>query len=163
MTKGAIGGLILIALAFLVVYVDYRSAEPSYAIGSLRTGNPSELIALTNSQAEIPASYYDTLESPNGTDYQVPSGATLYLGAFMGLAQAAAGTNVTIEVGYGDDAVAATSTAPTFAVPVARWTYVTANGVDGLLQVVWAAIPADKYVYARVSQPGNWQVTGLER
>tara|TARA_Y100000310_G_scaffold316249_1_gene367720 strand:- start:637 stop:1092 length:456 start_codon:yes stop_codon:yes gene_type:complete len=118
-----------------------------------RTAGVETTVSLTTSpaQATITAGRYDTLENPRGTDYQVPAGETLYIDRFLGLPQVAAGSNVYVEIGYGEDGVGDSAAAPTNAVAVSAFTWVSANGAPEVLEV-YAPIPSAMYPYVYVSQ-----------
>ena len=100
----------------------------------------------------------DSFESPRGTDYQVPAGATTYIVQLEGV-PATSTQDVSIQIGYGDTAVANATSAPDAAVIVYA---ITVD--DGLLPApreVLIPIPAGKYPFMLMDAAGNLCPSGL--
>lgn len=133
-----------------------------YKIGSIETWDPTELKTLVTSQEDVTSGRYDTLESPRGTDYVVPAGKTLYIGKLQGGTGQASGANGRIEIGYGDDGVADSVSAPTNALVVYQIRHRTSDGLRPWDEDVWIPIPAGKYPYVRLGGAGNLTVVGIE-
>ena len=151
-------------LAALISWVNLRSTTDIWRVGTLETTDLTGLVALTNSQSDLTADRYDSYESPRGTDYQVPTGETLYITTLHGTADAAV-VDLHIQVGYGDDAVNDAVGAPTNSVTVFEFTWrdaVDAGGGQSVPISVWIPIPADKYPWVRpLNVPMNIQATGI--
>lgn len=124
-----------------------------YKIGAVETRDPSLLRCLSNSQIQVTSERYDTLESPEGTDYQVPTGKTLYITKLQVGSGATSGTFFILDVGYGDDGVANSASAPTNRKVVYRTIYMQGAGLRGDLDV-FIPIPAGKYPY--IYGNGSW-------
>ena len=133
-----------------------------FTVGSLTEGNWTNMVALTNSQDEITAGYYDSFESPRGTDYTVPAGETLYVVSFIGLPEVAASADQVFVIGYGDSAVNNSAGAPTNAIVVCALTWETIDGVPAQVPL-FCPIPAGKYPFVVSSGAGNFQATGTVR
>lgn len=131
-------------------------------IGSLDDGNWANMVALTNSQDEITAGYYDSFESPRGTDYTVPAGDTLYVVSFIGLPEVASSADEVFVIGYGDTAVNNSVGAPTNAVVVCALTWEAVDSVPAQVPL-FCPIPAGKYPFIVSSGAGNFQATGMVR
>ena len=134
--------------------------QPRFEIAGATTRDPRDLVALVNSQATVQADRWDSFESPRGTDYQVPAGATTYIVQLEGV-PATSTQDVSIQIGYGDTAVANATSAPDAAVIVYA---ITVD--DGLLPApreVLIPIPAGKYPFMLMDAAGNLQATGFEK
>ena len=115
-------------------------------LGSIETRNITEARALVSSQDLVGSSRYDTLERPRGTDYQVPAGKKLYLGKLLGIPVVASTGTCTLDIGYGDDAVANSVSAPTNAKVVV--TFTVPGGTDRKIEIdLFGEVPAGKYPY----------------
>ena len=154
------------ALAFaataLVVVLLLWPLAPTYVIGSTTTRDAGSGVALVASVSPVTADRWDSLESPRGTDYQVPAGQTLYITEIVGSPQVAASTSVTLTVGYGDTAVGNATSAPDAAVVVFVTTWEAADGAPLPIEV-YIPIPAGKYPYVLPSGASNVQATGTVR
>jgi len=140
---------ILIAV-FLWAAFDVKAMEYPYrAIGAYR-GTPVSVYAGT-----VTADHYMSLESPVGTDYQVPAGQTLRITHV--LYESATGGSMVI-IGYGSDAVAVGAAAPTGATsligahgaspvsPLAAETAASSYALD-----VYAEVPASQFPFIQAS------------
>ena len=117
----------------------------TWRFGTTTSKDPSDAVALTTSTL-VTAGQWDTLQSPQTVDYQVPAGKTLVITTWQGSIHAAAGTNVRLEIGYGDAAVGNSATSPTGAVVVYETSWVTADGAPAE-HAVWVPVPAEKYPF----------------
>jgi len=122
--------------------------------------NASTIVSLTT-EADVASGYYDSLDAPEGTAYTVPAGMVLEICQVVSLANS--GQVATLEIGYGDAAVSATSTAPAAPVLMAA---LSSPAADQLLDIgtVIGSVPAGKIPYARHSPGVAWSVhlVGLE-
>ena len=149
------------AIIWLLVWITTMS-QPTYGVGAATVTDPALTVSLTNSQANLTASRYDTFESPRGTDYVVPAGQTLYITLLVGRPDTDATLNQ-IEIGYGDDGVANSITAPTTPVVVfaASWE-ATETDLPRFTNLT-IPIPAGKYPYLWANQSSNVQALGIAR
>lgn len=133
-----------------------------YVVGSVETRDPTKLKALVNSAVGLDADRYDTFESPQGTDYVVPTGKTLYICKVQGNGNIPAANIFRAEVGYGSSAVNNSAAAPTGATSV--WVVEIMQGNGYLMDLaVWIPIPAGKYPYAKFNQTlWNFVAYGIE-
>jgi hypothetical protein len=131
-------------------------------IGSLEDGNWANMVALTNSQDELGAGNFDSFESPRGTDYVVPAGETLYIVAFIGWPEVAQSADVVFAIGYGDDAVDNSASAPTNPIVVCVLTWESVDS-DPVQVALFCPIPAGKFPFVVSSGAGNVQATGTVR
>ena len=119
-----------------------------------------EEIALTVSSTTITAGSYDTLESPRGSAYLVPSDKDLYITAWTGNPHVDASTDFTLEIGYGDTSVSNSATAPTGATVVYALSWRAADGPPEP-QDAWIPIPGGTYPFVRpVGAAGAFSATG---
>jgi len=97
--------------------------------------------------ADTGGSKYMTLESPVGTDYQVPSGYTFYI------TQISFGTTAAVVFGYGDDGVAYLNNNPP-----TNWVAVTSRIYPGSIGnlAVLIPIPSGKYPCTFGITSGNY-------
>ncbi len=140
----------------------FAGFQASAQVGGLSTRDFPSVTALVNSTSPVTADYYDSYESPQGTDYVVPAGQTLYITSLQGHPLAAAATSTTVRIGYGDTAVNATTTAPTAATVVYTITFRT-NDDPPAPYAVFIPIPTGKYPFMLVDQDVNIQATGVAR
>ena len=146
----------------LVVSVTLVAQAGTITLGSAVEVNLNELVALTNSQDTLTADNYDSFESPRGTDYVVPTDRTLYITSVHGLPHAAASTDQHFHIGYGDDGVDNSVSAPTNAVVVCDWSWEAADGPPAVLPL-YCPIPEGKYPFIQGTGAGNYQATGVAR
>lgn len=138
-------GLVGIVLVLLIVGFA-ATQQGKYQAGGVEVHSSNDIVALTSSTNTVDAGNYDTLESPRGTDYQVPAGTT-----FVVTLLTASGTG---DIGYGDDAVSDSASPPTNAVTVC--TFIGSGEV-------WCPIPSDKFPFVRVDTAGAVSAVGVER
>ena len=133
-----------------------------YKVGSAETRDPTELKSLVNSARGLTADRYDTFEAPRGTDYVVPAGKTLYITKLQGNGNIPTANIIVVWVGYGDDGVADSVTAPTNSKTLSQIQAMQGNGYMMDLDV-WLPIPAGKYPWVSFNQATwNFQAYGIE-
>ena len=135
-----------------------------FKVGSGATDNPSNIITISAPTAKG-TNDYETMEFPVGTDYQVPSGKTLYITKII------AGTNAgsaDFAIGYGDTGVANGTTPPTNFVQITPnrmypFKYVNGSGSSGVTTDidVWIPIPALKYPCVRSNGTAGAYVSAI--
>ena len=150
------------AVALVLLTGWWVGTDDSFAVGGSTTRDPSDGVALVNSASPVTAGNYDTYESPRGTDYQVPTGQTLYITQLTGSPQVATSTSETLTVGYGDTAVGDSTAAPDSAVVVFVTSWESVDGAPARLDV-FVPVPAGKYPFVLPSGASNVQATGLVR
>lgn len=153
---GVIGLAIIVLAIVLAVWT-----RPTYHIGRANDTNPDNIVGLVSSTTPVDADNFDSWQSPRGTDYQVPSDKTTYITDITGFPQVTSG-NIVMEIGYGDEAVSNSASAPTGATVVWSATWAAEAGSLQALDV-WAEIPAEKYPFVHLDQQGAIQATGVER
>jgi hypothetical protein len=138
-------------------------------VAGLMTTDFSAVRSLTNSVTNVTNSRYDSYHHPAGTVYQVPAATTLHIGRVNGGPLTPQDTDVTVEIGYGDDAVSNSEAAPTNALRVFTATYKYDTGIP-IFTPVFITVPAGKYPYMRlvigngsISAPWAIQMTGIEQ
>ena len=130
-----------------------------YQIAGVGTRDPTDFIGLCNSQRYVVDGRFDTFESPQGTDYQVPAGKTLYIIFLAGTLDKT--TQHSLRIGYGDDGVANSASAPTNAVDVAVFALALITG-GPQERALWVKIPAGKYPWLRVDgEQWNYYAVGI--
>jgi hypothetical protein len=139
--------LFLVAVALAVVLAVQGQAIGWWQVGGgwSRSANG---VALVSSTTPVTGGRYDSLESPRGTDYQVPAGQTLYITNWIGTPQMASGSSFTLEIGYGDTAVNNSVAAPTTPIVVYAVSWRTADGPP-VNRSTWIEVPAGKYPFVR--------------
>lgn len=144
-------GAVILAVAFA-----------GYTLNRVQLGDWQNTVALTNSVSTVTANRYDTFESPRGTDYQVPSGQTLYINNLVGHHTTHGSAHASVQIGYGSTGVSNSATAPADAVIVFSYTEhdhdVQVEPID-----VWIPIPAGMYPFLLVDQGAGYQATGVTR
>lgn len=135
-----------------------------FKVGSGATDNPSNIVTITAPTSKGTADY-ETMEFPVGTDYQVPSGKTLYITKLIVSANAA---SADFAIGYGDTGVANGVTAPTNFVQITPnrmypFKYVNGSGSSGVTTEhdVWIPIPQLKFPCARSNGTAGAYVTAI--
>lgn len=123
--------------------------------------NAANTVTLTNQSGAVTASRYDTLESPQGTGYQVGSGKTLYINRWQGWPDTTGLTIVNIRIGYGDTVVHNSVSAPTNAITVYDATFPANSSPTGAPFPVFIPIPAGKYAWASINGAFNIQAVGV--
>ena len=129
-----------------------QTLGPSFSIGAFQGVDPASLIVLgaNNSVAARYMTFHQTLDSAgngtSGTDYQVPAGQQLIIGAVVFSCGAAAASVV---IGYGDDGVARNNVAaPTNGVALNSIETLMAAVITTMYNVTVAfKVPATKYPY----------------
>ena len=130
-----------------------KSIPRLFTLGAHETVNASEVKGLVSSVDTITAARYDTLENPRGTDHVVATGKKLYITEITLAHAIAAGTEVRVEIGYGDDGVGNSVAAPTANKVVWGAGSLVANG-NPIQMKCLAIIPAGKYPYIRAITSG---------
>jgi hypothetical protein len=120
----------------------------SYSAGASLTTDRSGTLQLVNSASVITDGNYDTFESPRGTDFQVPTGQTLTIAAWLAGLQTT-GADAALEIGHGSTAVSNSASPPTDPIIVFSIPYRTSGGLNG--QPLLAEIPAGRYPFVRVT------------
>ena len=153
--------IILGVLMFAVLYVPdiqpliTRQADGTITLGSaeIPSSARARIVALIATDAGgITDGNYDTLQSPVGTNYAVPAAVTLFI---TGLTVGAGAAGVVVELGYGDDAVNDSASAPSAAVVLYEQTLGAAQALAEL--DVFGQVPAGKLPYMRVTGAGAWR------
>lgn len=150
-----------LGMVLLVSWV-FMEARPDYELGAVSFTDVSETVALVSSASPIAAGNYDSLDSPRGTDYQVPAGQTLYIAQLLGAPHTTAALDTTLSIGYGDTAVADSTSAPDALVIVFSTTYRAADGPP-LPVEVFVPVPAGKYPFVLTDRAIAVQAVGVAR
>ena len=129
-----------------------QTLGPSFSIGAFQGVDPADLIVLA-ARAAAAAGYmtfHQTLDSAGlgtaGTDYQVPAGRQLIMGAIF---FASAGAASSVVVGYGDDGVAQNNAAAPTAAVALMPAQSLVTGVASTTYAITVAlkVPASKFPY----------------
>jgi len=155
--------IILGVLIFAVLYVPdlrpliIRQADGTITLGSaeIPSAARARIVALVATDSGgITDGNFDTFQSPAGTNYTVAASALLFI---TELTVGAGAAGVVVELGYGDDAVNDSASAPTNAVVLYDQTLGAAQALAEL--DIFAQVPAGKFPYARVTGAGAWTAT----
>ena len=128
-----------------------QTLGPSFSIGAFQGVDPADLIVLVARATAVGyMTFHQTLDSAGagtaGTDYQVPAGRQLIIGAIL---FASAGAASVIVVGYGDDGVAQNNVAaPTAAVALIPQNVLVTGAANTTYSLTVALkVPASKFPY----------------
>lgn len=155
MSRSAIMGIVVALVAASLVW-------GGYALNRAQLGDWQNTVALVNSVVSVSSNSYDSFESPRGTDYQVPSGKTLYINTLLGHHTTHGSAHASIQIGYGSTAVGNSATAPIDAVIVFSYTEHDHNA-QVLPIETWVPIPAGMYPFMLVDTSSAYQATGVLR
>ena len=157
-------GVTLIALAVLVGAVGWFVLGPTqrYPVGGLTTDNIANVVVMTTS-ATITDGNYDTLQSPQGTAYQVTETRTLLIGSVVGEPLGGVGMAAILELGCGTSAVQDSATPPADPVVLYSITWET-NLAPPVERRVYTTCAAGQYPWVHMAG-GNYavSVTGVLR
>lgn len=165
------GKTALYAGLFFIVFVTvYRLVESRYtspvtaAVGTITvaTRDLGDIRTLISPSATSTDGAYDSMDSPLGSSYSVPSGRSLLLGALAVTADAT--STITVTIGYGDTHVEASTSTPAGAVTLAEYVLPAAAGHERM--PLTGAIPAGGHPWVQISGtawPGRVVITGVER
>lgn len=133
-----------------------------YKLGAGESQQPGDFKCLTNSQQDIGSSRYDTLETPRGTDYQVPTGKTFWITKVIGGTTDGAAGVAGVAIGYGNSGVANSVAAPTNSFVMAEIDH--RFGGELLVNIdVLIPIPAGNYPWVQSrNAASNWTIFGME-
>lgn len=146
--------VILMVLAYALGAFDSEAREIRFKAGACDIpGQKVEDAVTLTTQSAVGTGLYDSLDAPDGTAYAVPVRQELRICHVVTLA-----TSVQrgfLEIGYGDNAASATSTAPTAAVTLA---VVPAPLADEPMTVesIVGVVPAGKVPWVRHSPGVDW-------
>lgn len=168
MPRAAVGAFIGAAVIVLVLLYSVGTFDSAVRSGRIVAGacdipeyTWENMLSLTTT-ASVPSGYYDSLGSPAGSPYTVPSGHELLLCGVEGIATAA--TSTLLQIGYADTAVSATSTPP--AVPVVI-TNLAVPAVNDWIktETFVGVVPAGKIPWGRhnPAMPWAFHVVGILR
>ena len=159
MSRSVAAILVATAVIFLVLLQGFGVLDPPSRTSRFLTGgcdvpedNVDQVVSLTT-QSAVPSGSYDSLDSPEGTTYTVPQNRELVICSALTLS--ASSTVTSFEIGYGDTAVSATTTAPTAAVLMAS---IPSPADDAVLPVssILGAVPAGRIPWARHTPGVSW-------
>jgi len=111
-----------------------------FRIGAAATDNPASIKCC---YAQVTQLYYDSFETPDGTDYVVPVGKTLHISRIM---FTSSGANEPAEIGYGDVGVNDQAAAPAGAVIMVKRIMVN-TAANTFVYDVNIQIPEGKYPF----------------
>lgn len=152
----------IIALVLVLAFAGAQAlqSQGGFGLAGVEINDHEAAVALTNTQYDLTAFRYDTYQAPRGSAYRVPAGKTLYLVQIAGRPKTASSTPVDLQMGYADEAVADSISAPTGARVVWEVSWVAVNGPPDPIDVM-VPIPEGKYPWVRASSTGNYQATGI--
>src|SRR3990167_4433219 len=112
----------------------------AYKLGALGQDSVS---GIKNLAGTVSGSNYMTLETPVGTDYQVPAGKTFYI-TKLDLTRLS-GNGAQVKIGYGDSGVAHGTVSPTKYVALTSTYHIGGSATQTLAFEIIIPIPAQKY------------------
>ena len=162
MKSGVIGASYLALAVVVAVVAAFFYMMPTMTIGgALVVRDLDSVVTLTNSVNQITDDYYDTYETPRGTDYLVPTGKTLYVTHLEGNNLKGA-AHERIMLGYSTDTVTNSATPPTGAVIMVNFTFEESD-ISDIHEDIFMVVPAGNYPWIHLDGGGAVQATGYLR
>jgi hypothetical protein len=160
--SGVIGASYLaLAVTVAIVAMFFYMAPVRSIGGAMVVRDLDSIVTLTSSVNSITDNYYDTYQTPRGTDYLVPAGKKLYVTHLEGNVIKGAG-NERIMLGYSTATVSNSASAPTGAVIMVNFTFEESD-VNTKRHAVTFVVPGGFYPFIHIDGGGAIQATGYLR